>query len=197
MTSAPQLSAAPHKSAHIECAAGWTPILRRLSHLMRESEGKSAGKLSSSVGVASAHRWNAAPCVQFAAWRSTPRDMHVVRRRSVLYAPERRWCRRLLLCQKVALCSCDKRAVMRHIDRFAAPRGGDTREAHACKFSRAPGPGRRRYDARKNVHIGPVDICPTLFALRQNPLRDNRPLPVLLVPRPCPSPRSPTIAVGR
>ena len=170
MTSAPQPSAAPYKSAHIDRAAGWSRVLRRLSHLVREREGEAAGKPSSSVGGreaggASAHRLNAAPWAQFAALRSALQDMPVVRRRSVLHGQERRWCRRLLLCQKVALCSCNKRAGMRPVDRFAAPRGRYTREAHACEFSRAPGPGWRRYDARKNVHIGPVDICPTLFAL--------------------------------
>ena len=50
MTSAPQPSVAPHRSAHIERAASCIPVLRRLIHLMRESEGKSAGKLTSSVG---------------------------------------------------------------------------------------------------------------------------------------------------
>ena len=51
---------------------------------MRESEGKSAGKLSSSVGGGeAANRWNAAPWVQFVEWRCSPQDIHVMRRRSV------------------------------------------------------------------------------------------------------------------
>ena len=87
---------------------------------------------------------------------------------------------------KVALCSCDKLAGMRPIDLFAAPRGGDTKEAHACKFSRAPGPGVRRYDARKNVHIGRVDNCSR--PVRQ-PLHPSRSTAQRLILRPTASHR--------